>query len=68
MTTAIEIAVDGYLKTSDRPDCRQVDGEVRERNLGEYHHSQPLAIFLLVSIQLEERLADSGRSLDSGCK
>jgi hypothetical protein len=30
-----------YLNTTYRPDCDYVDGEVRERNLGEYEHSRP---------------------------
>ena len=33
------ISVDEYLRTSYRPDCDYVDGEVRERNLGEHEHS-----------------------------
>src|SRR5450755_3673056 len=28
-----------YLRTSYRPDCDYVDGEVRERNLGEFDHA-----------------------------
>ena len=27
-----------YLRTSYRPDCDYVDGEVQERNLGEFDH------------------------------
>jgi Uma2 family endonuclease len=41
MTVATQISVDEYLNTSYRPDCDYVDGEVRERNLGEYDHSRP---------------------------
>jgi Uma2 family endonuclease len=41
MTVATQISVDEYLKTSYRPDCDYVDGEVLERNLGEYDHSRP---------------------------
>jgi Uma2 family endonuclease len=33
------ISVGEYLATSYRPDCDYVDGEVLERNLGEFDHS-----------------------------
>jgi Uma2 family endonuclease len=33
------ISVEEYLRTSYRPDCDYVDGEVVERNLGEWDHS-----------------------------
>src|SRR5690349_18656181 len=33
------ISVQEYLATSYRPDCDYVDGEVVERNLGEFDHS-----------------------------
>jgi Uma2 family endonuclease len=38
-TTRALISVEEYLATSYRPDCDYVDGEVVERNLGEYDHS-----------------------------
>jgi len=41
MAAATQISVEEYLKTTYRPDCDYVDGEVRERNLGEYDHSRP---------------------------
>ena len=47
MTVATQISVDEYLKTSYRPDCDYVDGEVRERNLGEYDHSRPQMRFIM---------------------
>lgn len=34
------ISVEEYLTTSYRPDCDYVDGQVVERNLGEYDHSR----------------------------
>ncbi len=34
------ISVEEYLATSYRPDCDYVDGEVVERNLGEWDHSR----------------------------
>jgi Uma2 family endonuclease len=33
------VSVEKYLSTSYRPDCDYVDGEVRERNAGEYEHA-----------------------------
>src|ERR1700684_237703 len=39
MSSATGISVEQYLSTSYRPDCDYVDGEVRERNVGEYEHS-----------------------------
>ena len=38
-TTRALISVEQYLKTSYRPDCDYVDGEVLERNVGERDHS-----------------------------
>ena len=38
-TTRALISVEQYLRTSYRPDCDYVDGEVVERNLGERDHS-----------------------------
>jgi Uma2 family endonuclease len=39
MATAALIPVSEYLKTTYRPDCDYIDGEVRERYLGEKPHS-----------------------------
>jgi len=39
MGAATQIAIEEYLRTSYRPDREYVDGEVRERNLGEQPHS-----------------------------
>jgi Uma2 family endonuclease len=38
MATATHIPVSEYLKTTYRPDCDYIDGEVRERNVGEQPH------------------------------
>lgn len=40
MATNTLISVAEYLSTSYRPDCDYVDGEVQERNLGEYDHAK----------------------------
>src|SRR5450432_2866007 len=39
MGAAILIPIEEYLSTTYRPDCDYVDGEVMERNLGEYDHA-----------------------------
>jgi hypothetical protein len=39
MATSTLISLAEYLSTSYRPDCDFVDGEVRERNVGESEHS-----------------------------
>ena len=39
MASRTLISVEEYLRTSYRPDCDYVDGEVVERNLGEKDHS-----------------------------
>ncbi len=41
----LPISVEEYLATSYRPDCDYVDGEVVERNWGEYDHSRLQALF-----------------------
>ncbi|MGA3201768.1 MAG: Uma2 family endonuclease [Bryobacteraceae bacterium] len=41
MAAATQISVTEYLNTTYRPDRDYVDGEVLERNLGEYDHSRP---------------------------
>jgi len=33
------MAIETYLKTSYHPDCDYVDGEIEERNLGEFDHA-----------------------------
>ncbi len=40
MPTRTVISVEEYLRTSYRPDCDYVDGEVVERNLGEWDHAR----------------------------
>jgi Uma2 family endonuclease len=40
MKSATLVSVEEYLRTSYRPDCDYVDGEVLERNMGERDHSR----------------------------
>ncbi len=39
MASTTLVSVEEYLATSYRPDCDYIDGEVRERNLGELEHA-----------------------------
>jgi Uma2 family endonuclease len=39
MSTAALVSLEEYLKTSYEPDCDYVDGNVEERNLGEFNHA-----------------------------
>ncbi len=40
MATLAQISIEEYLQTSYRPDCEYIDGEVRERNMGQWEHSR----------------------------
>ncbi len=39
-TTPTLLTIDEYLRTSYHPDADYVDGEIEERNLGEYEHAK----------------------------
>jgi len=39
MAASVAISVEEYLRSMYRPDCDYVDGEVIERNVGEFGHS-----------------------------
>ena len=40
MATATLLSIDEYLRTTYRPDCEYVDGELRERNVGKWEHAR----------------------------
>lgn len=40
MAAATLVSVSEYLETSYRPDCEYIDGEVLERNVGEWDHGR----------------------------
>lgn len=42
------IPISEYLNTTFRPDCDYVDGELRERNMGEQQHSALQAFFAAI--------------------
>jgi len=46
---APQVTVEEYLHTAYEPDCDYVDGQIEERNLGEYDHANlqtALAVWL----------------------
>ena len=54
MAASTQISVEEYLKTTYRPDCDYVDGEVRERNLGERDHSRPQGLIYVFLFSREK--------------
>jgi hypothetical protein len=55
MASRTLISVEEYLRTSYRPDCEYVDGEVLERNMGEKSHAKlQKAILLYLSAREKE--------------
>jgi Uma2 family endonuclease len=55
MASRTLISVEEYLRTSYRPDCEYVDGEVVERNVGEKSHAKrQKAILLYLSAREKE--------------
>ena len=65
MALRVLVPVSDYLKTSYRPDCDYIDGEVLERNLGEFEHSsaqREIMLFLAAHYpQLRKRLQPEQR-------
>jgi Uma2 family endonuclease len=56
MAIATQMTVEEYLRTSFRPDCEYVDGDVLERNLGEIDHTLVQKALLLYLASREKRL------------
>ncbi len=54
MATATQVPLETYLHTAYSPDCDYVDGEVRERNVGEREHSRAM-------VELASRIWDLER-------
>ena len=54
MATATLIPLKEYLETSYRPDCEYLDGELLERNVGEWDHSRLQAKLAQYLINREE--------------
>lgn len=55
MATSTVIPIAEYLKSSYRPDCDYVDGEVQERNLGEQDHSDLQTRLILMLMASDNR-------------
>ena len=56
MASRTLISVEEYLRTSYRPDCDYVEGEVLERNWGDSPHSRTHAQVIFVLAALEKEL------------
>ena len=61
MAKSTAISVEEYLHTSYRPDCDYVDGELVERNVGEYSHSTVQGFLLKILFALESALSIRAR-------
>ena len=57
MSTATAVSLKEYLNTSYRPDCDYLDGELLERNVGEWDHSR---LQMLLSRYLSNREKEWG--------
>ena len=60
MSTRTLISVEEYLRSSYEPDCDFVDGEIEERNVGEWDHSRlqgKILAFLMARIEPAGMLA-----------
>ena len=68
MATSTLISVAEYLSTSYRPDCDYVDGEVQERNLGEYDHANIQAFSIEFSAWQADGMAHPCGAGDRGCR
>jgi Uma2 family endonuclease len=55
MATATQVPLETYLHTDYQPDREYVDGEVRERNLGEKEHARLQKLILRYFLSLEDR-------------
>ena len=68
MASRTLISVEEYLRTSYRPDCDYVDGEVLERNVGEKSHAKlQKAILLFLSAREKELGSGCSRNSASRC-
>ena len=54
MSVAHAVSLEEYLHTTYRPDCDWVDGELRERNVGQFDHAR-LQTILAALLELQSR-------------
>ncbi len=59
------IPVEEYLQTSYRPDVDYIDGELIDRNVGEWNHGRLLGLTGAWLFEREARMASAGGSLDA---
>ncbi len=57
MASTVSVPVEQYLRTSYRPDCDYVDGEVQQRNLGERWYS---SVQMMIGIIFGRHVRDWG--------
>ena len=56
MSTGTVVTLSEYLATSYRPDCEYVDGELLERNVGEWDHARLQAVLTAYFFNREKEL------------
>ncbi len=57
MSVVTTVPLSEYLNTSYRPDCDYIDGELLERNVGEWDHSRLQALLTGCFLRLEKKLS-----------
>ncbi len=55
MASATLVPLETYLHTAYRPDCDYIDGELKERNMGEKDHARLQKLILLFFSKLEDQ-------------
>jgi Uma2 family endonuclease len=55
MASTTLVPLETYLHTAYSPDCEYVDGELKERNLGEKEHARLQKLILRYFLSLEDR-------------
>jgi Uma2 family endonuclease len=65
MATGARISLEEYLSTSYDPDCEYVDGELIERNTGEFDHS---ALQTIISALLYNQRRETGIHVFTGLR
>src|SRR6185437_6346576 len=64
MSTAAAVSLTEYLNTSYRPDCDYLDGELLERNAGEWDHSRLQMLLSRYILSPRDRLTDMQERID----
>jgi len=56
VSVATSVPLDEYLNTSYSPDCEYIDGEIVERNVGEWDHARLQGLLIGYFLRLEKKL------------